>query len=160
MLFPFIILVAVLRSFFRIYGDLFRLPEFRGLLITAALFIAFGGVVFRALEGWRWIDAFYFGVVSLTTVGYGDVTPKTDPGKLFAMVYLLAGVGLLSGLIAIVGDGTRRAVAREHAQRVEHEKEMKRRIQAGRDAQTGASSEAADLASPSEPPSVSPPAQE
>ncbi|MFN8483523.1 MAG: potassium channel family protein [Anaerolineae bacterium] len=127
MLVPFIILLAFVRSFFRIYGDLFRLPEFRGLLITALLFITLGGVVFRALEGWRWIDAFYFGVVSLTTVGYGDVTPKTDPGKLFAMVYLLAGVGLLSGLIAIVGDGTRRSVAQEHARRVKREAELRRK---------------------------------
>ncbi|MFN8498344.1 MAG: potassium channel family protein [Anaerolineae bacterium] len=155
------ILIVILRSFFRIYADLFRLPEFRGLLVVASLYIVVGGAIFRAIEKWEWIDAFYFGVVSLTTVGYGDVTPKTDPGKLFAMLYLLAGVGLLSGLIAIVGDGTRRTMAAEHERRMKAQEALRHRAheKVGHHPKSGAEGAGAP-AHPAEPPSASPPAQE
>ncbi len=149
----FLILAAILRSFFRIYVELFRLPEFRGLLVVVVFFIALGGFVFRSLEGWTWLDAFYFGVVSLTTVGFGDITPKTETGKLFAMVYLLAGVGLLSGLIAIVGDGTRRTMAAEHERRMKAEEAMKRRVHERMERHAKADREAdAVPAGPPEPP--------
>ena len=43
----------------------------------------------------RFVDAVYFSVVTLTTVGYGDFAPQTDVGKLFTAVYVLVGIGIL-----------------------------------------------------------------
>jgi len=58
-----------------------------------------GGVlVYHWLEGWSYIDALYFCVVSLATVGYGDFTPTTPLGRLFTIFYLVNGIGILLAL--------------------------------------------------------------
>lgn len=38
-------------------------------------------------------------MISLTTVGYGDLAPKTDSGKIFTMFYILSGIGIIFGFI-------------------------------------------------------------
>lgn len=83
--------------------------RFRLIAVTAATLIAGGSVFYHHVEGWRWLDSVYFSVVSLLTVGYGDITPKTDLGKLFTMGYLIVGVGVLASFANIIVKG---AVAR------------------------------------------------
>jgi voltage-gated potassium channel len=64
------------------------------LLLVFSLLL--GGTVFYVLwEGWTVVDALYFCAMSLATVGYGDVVPETDVGKLFTVVYVLGGIGTL-----------------------------------------------------------------
>lgn len=70
--------------------------NFRLLAAATVAMIGIGTLVMRALEQLSWIDAIYFSVVSLTTVGYGDIVPKTDLGKLFVCIYLLTGVGIIA----------------------------------------------------------------
>ena len=57
-----------------------------------------------------WIDAFYFCVITLTTIGYGDLTPKTAMGKLFTVVYIFVGLGLLAAFISYVAQQARENV--------------------------------------------------
>ena len=52
--------------------------EILGLIV---LTILTGTLFYHAVEGWRFLDALYFSVATLTTVGYGDFTPQTDAGK-------------------------------------------------------------------------------
>lgn len=66
------------------------------------LFILIGTISYHYLEGWSFIDSFYFSVLTLTTVGYGDLVPSTETSKLFSAVYILIGVSLFFyGLFSI-----------------------------------------------------------
>lgn len=56
--------------------------------------IGIATVFYHWIEQWSWIDAFYFSVITIATVGYGDFSPKTDVGKLFTVFYILLGIGL------------------------------------------------------------------
>jgi hypothetical protein len=55
---------------------------------------------------WSVVDAFYFSATTLTTVGLGDLTPKTTIGKLFTVVYIFAGLGIILGFIDTVAKET------------------------------------------------------
>lgn len=67
---------------------------------TIAIWILIGTFVFHSLEDWNWIQSFYFSVVTLTTVGYGDLVPTSDTTRLFVSFYILIGVG---GTVAALG---------------------------------------------------------
>ncbi len=57
------------------------------------------------------MDAFYFSVTTLTTVGVGDLTPATTLGKLFTVVYIFAGLSIILGFIDTVAKETLRRQA-------------------------------------------------
>src|SRR2546423_12806942 len=60
---------------------------------ASAAAILFGTMGFHFIEGWPLADSFYVTVQTLTTVGYGDQTPHSGAGRLFAVVVMLIGVG-------------------------------------------------------------------
>src|SRR5438874_13159368 len=62
-------------------------------LIALAAALAFGTAGFHLIEGWSLADSLYVTVQTLTTVGYGDLTPRNETGRLFAVVVMLTGVG-------------------------------------------------------------------
>jgi len=65
-------------------------------LFGASVIILFGGAFFYSyVEGWRYLDALYFSAITLTTIGYGDFSPQTDLGKIFTILYIGIGVGLI-----------------------------------------------------------------
>jgi voltage-gated potassium channel len=65
-------------------------------VVTAVLAaIALGTLVFRVLEGWSILDSLYVTVQTVTTVGFGDLTPRTAFGRAFAVVFMIGSVGLV-----------------------------------------------------------------
>jgi voltage-gated potassium channel len=87
----------------RLYRDMIKQPETRALLLVAGLVLLVGVVFFVNVEHWSVIDAIYFCVVTLGTVGYGDITPTTDVGKLFTVVYIIVGLSVIGGFFATLG---------------------------------------------------------
>lgn len=75
--------------------DVLEDPESRPILLWAAATILVGAILFRWLEGWSWLDAVYFCVVSLTTVGYGDLSPTHPASKMLSIFYILNGIVVL-----------------------------------------------------------------
>lgn len=73
--------------------------DYRDLLATVTAILLIGTVVYHYLEGWTWLDAFYFSFITLTTIGFGDFAPKTDAGKVFTIVYIVIGVGIILAFI-------------------------------------------------------------
>jgi voltage-gated potassium channel len=69
---------------------LFRI---RNAIIALAIAIVFGTIGFRLIEGWSLADSFYVTVQTLTTVGYGDLPPRSAAGRGFAIIVMLIGVG-------------------------------------------------------------------
>lgn len=57
------------------------------------LAIGVGALGFMLLEGLSLLDAVYFATETVTTVGYGDLAPKTPAGRLFTIFFMLTGVG-------------------------------------------------------------------
>jgi hypothetical protein len=79
--------------------------------------IALGTVAYMWLEGWSAVDALYFSVVALATVGFGDFVPITDAGKVFTVVYILFGIGILAAFASELTMDRRAAVAQRLATR-------------------------------------------
>ncbi len=53
----------------------------------------FGTVMYVLVEGWEPIDALYMTVITIATVGYGEVRELSDSGRVFTIVLIYLGVG-------------------------------------------------------------------
>lgn len=88
---------------FDIIKDLFRKTGLHKVLIGIFITILiFWAAFFLFSPSYGWIDDFYFVIVTLTTVGYGDVTPKTYNEKVLAIILILIGVFVFSVITALM----------------------------------------------------------
>ncbi len=69
-------------------------PEIKNALLAILILNLIGIIAYHFLEQWTWLDSIYFSSATLTTVGYGDITPKTDAGRLFTVFYMWSGVSI------------------------------------------------------------------
>ena len=107
-------LLRLVRAFAGVYRALSSLPamaQHRGLALLlvawAAVMVICSLAMYAAENGVNAavgspLDALWWGVVTLTTVGYGDITPVTGEGRLAASILMLLGIGLFSAITAIV----------------------------------------------------------
>ena len=79
----------------RAIAAMWRDRDQRGPLLLAASLLIVGTAFYSLVEGWSIVDSLYFCSMSLATVGYGDLVPTTDVGKIFTVVYVLTGIGIL-----------------------------------------------------------------
>lgn len=98
-------MISFLTVFLRLLRGLwngFKIPEFRALALVLAGLLLTGTIFYSRIEHWKPLDALYFCVVMLATVGFGDLTPKTDLGKAFTILYIFVGVGILASFITLL----------------------------------------------------------
>lgn len=77
-----------------------RIFELIGVII---LIITIGTVFFHFVEGWSWLDSYFFTVVTLTTVGYGTLVPATAVGKIATTVLIFFGLAIVAVAIQQLG---------------------------------------------------------
>ncbi len=67
--------------------------EFRFLFVFIILLLLGASAFYSKVEQWSIIDALYFSVMTMATVGYGDLIPTTDISKVFTIVYTFLSIG-------------------------------------------------------------------
>jgi voltage-gated potassium channel len=61
--------------------------------------VFFGALVMSFVESWSGVDGAYWAVITICTVGYGDVVPTTNSGKVFTIFYVFLGCGVMARAI-------------------------------------------------------------
>jgi voltage-gated potassium channel len=72
----------------------------KAFVVVFLLITAVGTFGFMKLESLAFTDALYFNLVTMSTVGYGDIYPHTPLGRMFAVLIILAGGAAFLGVIA------------------------------------------------------------
>ena len=73
---------------------LFRSRLARGVFALAVV-VAVGITGYMVIEGWSLLDSAYMTILTLTTVGYEEVHPLSSTGRIFTILPMVAGVGVM-----------------------------------------------------------------
>ena len=65
-------------------------------ILALAVVIAIGTLGYVVLENWRVLDALYMTIITLATIGYQEVHPLSDAGRIFTMILIVVGVGIVA----------------------------------------------------------------
>jgi voltage-gated potassium channel len=97
------------RRLFHGFTHALRQPEVQGVAQLALVLILIATLFYWLVEGWSLLDAAYFSVVTIATVGYGDLAPHTALGKIFTMGYIFSGIGIFVAAVTALTQATIRA---------------------------------------------------
>lgn len=99
----------------RLFRSLFHAvqePEVQCVFTLALTLILIATIFYWLVEGWSLLDAAYFAVVTIATVGFGDFAPQTALGKIFTIGYVFAGIGIFVAAVTALAQAAVRAEPR------------------------------------------------
>jgi voltage-gated potassium channel len=99
-------LFANVRRLFHGLGHALKQPEVQGGAQLAISLVLIATLFYWFVEGWSLLDAVYFAVVTIATVGYGDLAPHTTIGKIFTIGYIVSGIGIFVAAITALAQAT------------------------------------------------------
>lgn len=67
--------------------------EFRFLAIFLVILLLGSTIFYSRVENWSIIDSLYFSVMTMATIGYGDLVPTTDLSKVFTIIFTFLSIG-------------------------------------------------------------------
>jgi voltage-gated potassium channel len=71
------------------------------IILTVGL-VLIGTSGYMLIEGWPFDDAFYMTIITLATVGYGEVHQISDTGRFFTIILIVAGVGYFMYVVGLI----------------------------------------------------------
>ena len=91
-------------SLFRGLWAAFSDSRVQSLLLFTTFIIISASVFYHYVEGWSPLNALYFSVITISTIGYGNFSPQTVPGKIFTIGYILVGLGVFVAAASSVAE--------------------------------------------------------
>lgn len=79
---------------------LFPAKSFIVAFIALVIIISGSILAYMTIEGWSFLESLWVAVVSITTVGYGDMVPATHKGRIITLLLIISGVGLYTYVLS------------------------------------------------------------
>ncbi len=98
------------------------MPKIYIALILLIIVIAIGVLGFRFFSNYSWVDALYMTVITLSTVGFGEVQPLDNNAKLFTVFLISTSVAIFAYSVSVI---TEYIVSKNDPRRVQHRKTQK-----------------------------------
>ena len=124
------------RGLWRAVAAVWRDPETKALPFVAAALVLTGTIFYWRTEDWTIVQALYFSVVTLTTIGYGDLHPTSAGTQIFTIIYILTGLGVF---VALLGSVAEHYVKQKSESPGPRDRLRARRRRGGPDPETGSS---------------------
>lgn len=93
-------LINMLKLFKAVWYGITEDETFRILLVLLLTFMVGGTYFYWSEESWSAIDAFYFSVMTMSTIGQGALVPTSDLSKIFTSVYSILSIGVFAAVTA------------------------------------------------------------
>ncbi|WP_299213977.1 potassium channel protein [uncultured Dokdonia sp.] len=101
--------------------DFFKSKIYVAITLVAGTLLI-GVLGYKMIAGYGWVDALYMTVITVTTVGYGEVNPLTPEAKLFTVILILCSVVIVGYAITII---TEYIIGRNSYDMLKHKKMQK-----------------------------------
>lgn len=101
---------------------IFRTKIYTAVILLNLLLVA-GVIGFKYMSGYSWIDAFYMTVITITTVGFEEVHPLDDTGKMFTIALILTSVFILGYALSVI---TEYILSKNNFEELKHKKMQKK----------------------------------
>lgn len=89
--------------------------EFRVLVFIMLTILLSGIVFFSFVESWSIIDSLYFCVMTIATIGYGDLAPSSNLSKIFTIIMALGGIGVFVSILTKLAQApTQKEIDKRH----------------------------------------------
>ncbi len=87
-------------------------------VLLAVFLVGLGTAGYMVIEDWDVLDSIYMTVITLSTIGYGEVNPVSPEGRIFTLVLIVMGVGfflyVLGNVVQFLVEGRIRLILGRH----------------------------------------------
>lgn len=81
-----------------IYHGLRGDSDFRVLLFLLVTLLIGSTLFYWHYEGWSIVDSLYFSVMTMSTIGYGELAPSHDLSKIFTIIFSVLSIGIFAAV--------------------------------------------------------------
>lgn len=111
-------IINVYKLLVAVFNGIKKDQEFRILLFLLVTLMTGSVIFYCKMEGWSIVDALYFSVMTMATIGYGDFVPTHTISKIFTIIFTFLSIGIFAAVItkivAISVDRRKERLAKKH----------------------------------------------